>query len=390
MTTERKRILIVQYAGDYREAYHRLQATGAETYYGHRYVLEQLEGLQRDHGEVAMVCCLSPEAYHETLPNGLTVIGAKAHPKKQAGRIKQIMADWNPTHLVVLGPLTALIRWGVATNRKVLCQFADSFDIHPLMRLLKYGRLAPLLNGPGVDWISNHGVNACRSLARIGVKPDKLLAWDWPYVRRPDQTAVRTLGAGPHSLLYVGTIQPKKGVGDAIGAVAELKRRGVDVTLKIAGGGQVAAFETMATELDVADRVDFLGLIPNTTVFDAMQAATAVVVPSRHDYPEGLPLTIYESLCARTPIVASDHPMFAGHLVDRQTAMVFPAGRPQAMADSIQALLADPALYAAISEATLSAWERMQNPVKWGDVLRRWVEDTAEDRKWFSANRVKL
>ena len=113
-----------------------------------------------------------------------------------------------------------------------------------------------------------------------------------------------------------------------------------------------------------------------------------MVVPSRHDYPEGLPLTIYESLCARTPIVASDHPMFAGHLVDRHTAMVFPAGQPHAMADSIQALLSNPSLYAAISEATLAAWERMQNPVKWGDILRRWVHDAPEDRQWLAANRV--
>jgi len=390
MATDRKRILIVQYAGDYREAYLRLQATGAETYYGHRYVLEQLEALQRDQGDVAMVCCLSPETYQEVLPNGLTVIGAGAHPRRQAGRIKRIMADWNPTHLVVLGPLTSLIRWGVETRRRTLCQFADSFDIPPLLRLLKYGGLAPLLNGEGVDWISNHGINACRSLVRLGVAPDKVLAWDWPYVRRPHEAPPRRLGAGPHSLLYVGTIQPKKGVGDAIAAVAELKRRGLDVALRIAGGGQVARFQAQAARLGVADRVQFLGLIPNTAVFEAMQAATAVVVPSRHDYPEGLPLTIYEALCARTPVVASDHPMFAGHLTDRRTAMVFKAGRPAEMADSVQTLLSDPALYAALSEATLPAWEGMQNPVKWGDILRRWVQDGTEDRRWLSDHRAPL
>lgn len=389
-TTERKRILIVQYAGDYREAYRRLQATGTETYYGHRYVLEQLEALQRDHGDVAMVCCLSPETYQEILPNGLTVIGAGAHPKKQAGRIVQIMADWKPSHLVVLGPLTALIRWGVATDRKVLCQFADSFDIHPMMRLLKYGGLASLLNGEGVDWISNHGVNACRSLARIGVRPEKLLAWDWPYVRHPEETPARRLTTGPHNLLYVGSIQPKKGVGDAIAAVAELRRRGLDITLRIAGGGRVDRFKALAEQKGVVDRVDFLGLISNAAVFDAMRAATAVVVPSRHDYPEGLPLTIYEALCARTPVVASDHPMFKGHLVNRQTAMVFPAGQVQAMADSVQALLSDSGLYAAVSEATLPAWVRMQNSVKWGDVLRHWIEGRPEDQQWFEANRVQL
>jgi len=42
-----------------------------------------------------------------------------------------------------------------------------------------------------------------------------------------------------------------------------------------------------------------------------MRSADAIVIPSRHEYPEGLPLTIYEALAARTPIVASDHQCFS-------------------------------------------------------------------------------
>jgi len=33
------------------------------------------------------------------------------------------------------------------------------------------------------------------------------------------------------------------------------------------------------------------------------------------------------------------------------------------------------------------AWERLQNPVKWGDVLYRWVSDTPEDRLWLEGHR---
>lgn len=384
------RIMILQYAGDYRDAYQRLRETGTETYYGHRYVLEQLESLQQ-FGEVAMMCCLTKERYQETLDNGLTVIGAKAHPKKQVAQVRQMVADWNPTHLVVLGPLTAIVRWGVSSGRRVMVQMADSFGIHPLLRFVKYGRLASLLNDPRVELVSNHGVNACRSLVKIGVDPTKILAWDWPYSRRPDQHAPRECTAtDTPELLYVGTIQPKKGVGDAIDAVAELKRRGMPVRLSLAGGGAVEQFRQQAEKAGVADLVTFLGLVPNTEVFDLMRRVSAVVVPSRHSYPEGLPLTIYESLCARTPIIASDHPMFAGHLVDRQTAMVFAAGQPAQLADGIQQLFGEPELYASLSRNSQVAWERMQNPVKWGDILHHWVADGAEDRAWIAENRVRL
>ena len=45
-----------------------------------------------------------------------------------------------------------------------------------------------------------------------------------------------------------------------------------------------------------------------------MSAHDIVIVPSRHDYPEGLPMTIYEALAMRTPLVVSDHPMIKAGL----------------------------------------------------------------------------
>lgn len=378
------RIMLVQYAGDYREAYYTLRDSGTESYYGHHYVLQQLEQMRERYGDVAILCSLSSRRYSELLPNGVTAIGAAAHPRWDFAYIRAIMADWRPTHLVVLGPLTRVIRWGLANGCRVACQMADSFEFNPAIRLLKFGRLAPLLNRSGVDLVSNHGVNACRSLARIGVEPRKLIPWDWPYSRAPGQFPARELERdGEPSLLYVGSIQAKKGVGDAVRAVARLRDLGVAGKLTVVGSGDVDRFGALARELGVVDRVHFAGRLPNTEVFDRMRTASAVLVPSRHESPEGLPLTIYEALCARTPIVASDHPMFAGHLVNRETAMVFRAGDADELADRVTTLLGDPALYARISRNSELAWDRIQNPTKWGDVLDHWLRDRDEDRQWL-------
>ena len=149
---------------------------------------------------------------------------------------------------------------------------ADSFEIHPLVRVLKYHRLGTLLNDRRVEWVGNHGINACRSLVGMGVDPAKVIAWDYPFARRPEDLPPRELAQEDvRTMLYVGAIQPKKGIGDAIEAVAELKRRQIDLRLQLAGEGQVERFRGQAEKAGIADRVEFLGLITNAEVFERMR-----------------------------------------------------------------------------------------------------------------------
>ena len=381
------RLMIVQFAGDYLEAHRRLEDTGTEIYYGHRYVLEQLERFAHAFGETAILCCLSPRVYDVRLPNSVTVIGAGAHPLWNGRAVTRIVRHYDPTHLIVLGPLPGVIRWGIRRGRRVMCLFADSFNTGRLRRFLRYGRLAALLNDHRVEWVANHGVNACESLGRIGVSRSKIVPWDWPYHRQPSDLSPKTgAGKGMPTLVFVGLIHRKKGLGDVLAAIAALKARGVRATLNVAGGGDIATFEAMAEKLGIGDEVSFLGLIPNGSVLQLMREATIVVVPSRHDYPEGLPLTIYEALCSRTPIVASDHPMFSRHLVHRESAMIFPAGDPLKLSEAIVELLTDDPLYGRLSSQAQLSWERLQVPVKWGDLLFRWVRDTGEDRGWIAGH----
>ena len=68
-------------------------------------------------------------------------------------------------------------------------------------------------------------------------------------------------------------------------------------------------FAALAKTLHVDDRVGFSGLLGHDAVLAHMRDAAVVVVPSHHDYAEGFPMTIYETLCSRTPLVASDHPV---------------------------------------------------------------------------------
>jgi glycosyltransferase involved in cell wall biosynthesis len=378
------RLLIVQYAGDYREADRLRRTTGEEVYYGHGYILDQLAALKAQYEEVGFLCALAP-TYWEALENGVTVIGADANPDRDPAPVIALIERFAPTHLIVFGPMLPLIRWGLDHPVRLGVIMADSFA-NLYYRWVRFRTLPKLLNDPRVTLVANHGANAARALAGIGVRPDKVLAWDFPHHRTPEAQLGKTHAAGPpFTLLYVGSVSAKKGVGDLVRAVALLKGQ-FDVRLDVAGLGATEKFAALATRLGVADRVRFLGLVPNGTIPAMMQAADGVVVPSRHSFPEGLPLTLFEGLASRTPVIASDHPMFAGHLEDGESALIVPAARPRALADAIQRLMTDAALYARVSEGSAAAWHRMQNPVKWGDMIDRWMRDTAADRAWLAAH----
>ncbi|WP_343614041.1 glycosyltransferase [Novosphingobium sp.] len=381
------RLLIVQYAGDYREARQRIMQDGSEIYYGHSYVLDQLDHLASRHGEAAFMCCLAPH-YVEKLDNGVTLMGANAGRRGgiDPAPVIRMIADYDPTHLIVHGPLNALLRDGLKRDIHLGCILADSFNMHPLDRWLRFGRLPGLLNDSRVTLVANHGVNSARSLVKLGVQAEKVIPWDYPQMRRPEHWPVKAAPAqGKLELLYVGSIGRKKGVGDVIDALALLQHR-PEIVLKIAGAGQRERFEARAQKMGVADRVEFLGLVPNGRIMEMMHASAAVIVPSRHAFPEGLPLTLYEALASRTPVIASDHPMFSGHIEHGHSALVFPAGQPRALAQQIETLLSDPALYARISEGAAQAWQRMQIPVRWGEMVDRWVAGSDEDRAWLDGH----
>lgn len=380
------RLLIVHYAGDYREADRLRREEQTEIYYGHGYVLDQLSAFRDQGHEVGFLCCRT-EPYWDTLASGVTVIGGGANPDTDPALILSLIERYDPTHLIVHGPMLALIRWGLARGVRLGVVMADSFA-NPYYRWIRFRGLPALLNHAGISLIANHGANAARGLVALGVNAERVLAWDFPHVRTPDLYAAKDKpGAAPYRLLYVGSISRKKGVGDLIRAVALLKRR-LEVRLDIAGLGAIPRFERLAARLGLGDRVRFLGLVPNGEIPAMMQAADAVIVPSRHSFPEGLPLTLYEALASRTPVIASDHPMFEGHLTHRESALVVAAGRPRALAGAIETLMTEPALYARISRGAPDAWQRMQNPVKWGQMIERWIRDTPTDRAWLRAHAV--
>jgi len=375
-------VLFVQYGGDYREAVQRFDAGGDETYGYQRYSVDAVANLPKtvsNVSKVSVLCCLTEEVYCETLSNQVQAIGMGFQDDVDIQKVVERVASLAPDALVIRTPLRPLIRWAVQHKIPTLCALADSFSSSSLRDRFKNFFLARLLNSPTIEWVANHNIASSESLKAIGVSPNKILPWDWPATKKPEQTPAKKLVTSRqdgqvYTLFYAGMISELKGVGDAIRAVAYLKDKGFPVKLDLAGQGETETFQKEIQELDLEGNVTFLGLIPTHEVASRMQNADFVLVPSRREYPEGFPKTVNEALCVRTPLIASDHPVFRQRLEHKKNAMIFESANSMDLANCISELIQDPELYFKLSQESAQTWQSLQIPLKWDVLVRKWLD----------------
>lgn len=116
-----------------------------------------------------------------------------------------------------------------------------------------------------------------------------------------DRDAARAqLAVDRYTIVSVGNLIELKGHHLIIRALQRMP----DVLLLIAGNGpDRAKLEALARELGVADRVRFLGSVPNTELKQVFNAADLMVLASSR---EGWANVLLESMACGTPVVASN------------------------------------------------------------------------------------
>jgi glycosyltransferase involved in cell wall biosynthesis len=96
-------------------------------------------------------------------------------------------------------------------------------------------------------------------------------------------------------------------------------------------------------------------------------------------------MTIYEGLSSCSPVLVSDHPMFRGRVAHLETALVFPASSPAGLFEAARRLADDPALYARLSAAAPATCASFFGPLKWDQLVSRWLSATDADDAWLRA-----
>ena len=153
---------------------------------------------------------------------------------------------------------------------------------------------------------------------------------------RPGERDVlrRTFGMDRFTLLSVGHLDPRKGHEHIIAALATLP----DVCLMIAGSGpDLNRLQALAARIGVADRVTFLGAMPQDRLRDYYGAADALVLASSR---EGWANVLLEAMACGTPVVASNVWGTPEVVCDPAAGVLMPSLTPQGVAEGVRRLRA--------------------------------------------------
>ncbi|HEY44198.1 MAG TPA: glycosyltransferase family 1 protein [Anaerolineae bacterium] len=179
----------------------------------------------------------------------------------------------------------------------------------------------------------------------------------------PDDEAKEYIGVPCHDrmLLFVGRIEPLKGIDTLIEAVGILHKEKVlerhPFCLAVIGGDPEASREQMSAEMErlhsmrkslgILDLITFLGKRDQDTLPYYYSAAEVVVVPSHY---ESFGLVALEAMACGTPVVASETGGLAFLVKDGETGFHVPAANPEALAEKLRLIIQDDDLRAHLGQ----------------------------------------
>jgi len=173
----------------------------------------------------------------------------------------------------------------------------------------------------------------------------------------PREEARARVGFNPEEklLFFAGNLLPVKGLDVLLDAV-QLVRDRLNAKVVIAGTGPLrATLERTLVKNRLHDRVTLLGSLSRTEIATWMNAADALVLPSRN---EGCPNVVLEALCCGTPVVASRVGAVPDFL-DETRGIMFESESTRALAQALLDVLAKNWDRAAIrSRVEDMSWEK--------------------------------
>lgn len=147
-------------------------------------------------------------------------------------------------------------------------------------------------------------------------------------------------------ILYVGALEPKKGVEYLIDALALADKRLGDWRCELIGDGPSAArLKQKAREAGIADRMDFRGMQPFEEVAAAYSRAQVCVAPSiigPSGRMEGIPNVMIEALANQRPAVATNISGLPELITDFENGRLVPERDAAALAEAIAWVFENP------------------------------------------------
>jgi len=199
---------------------------------------------------------------------------------------------------------------------------------------------------------------------KIAIVPNGIDLAEYPNLpARGRFRAAWGIDAAAKVVLYLGRLDPTKGIDLLIRAFAEVAREYDDAVLMLVGGdmGHNDEFKQRVRSLNLDNRVIFTGFVSKEDKMAAYTDADVFVTPSF----TGFPMTFLEACLCGTPIVTTGQGDLLGW-VDN-TVGFNTEYTPEALADAIGRLFADDALRARFGE---QGRELVRTRYNWQTIVR--------------------
>ena len=281
---------------------------------------------------------------------GGTASGLGVDPRAFAAVTRMAHGSFDIIH--VHEPLTPLVPWlAVAAARRPL---VGTFHVHRDAGHRLYARWKGVLD-PVMRRLRAR--IAVSSAARRTV--EEHFAGDYDIVpngidieayRRP-RPKPPELGADRRVVLYIGRLEPRKGVDHLIRAIVSVQRHVPNVLLTIVGDGPDRPALTALAGANAA--VHFAGRVADAELFAYLQAADVVCSPAIGD--ESFGIVLLEAMACGKPIVASRIEGYEALVGAVGCARLVSPGNADALAQELTAVLASPELQLELGRAGAAA-----------------------------------
>lgn len=270
----------------------------------------------------------------------------------------------------------------------------------PLFVLRSLNDMQSTLDWRIVDWVdkmwtrrADQIVSASAALARIVAGAFHLDAEKIPVIPVPvDTTRFQALPMSQNAapvILFVGQLEPRKGVFTIADAMPYVVAEFPDARLLFVGGDRVIdGRSTQALLLErlsasgVAHHVEFIGRVSNENLKDYLQRASVCLFPSHW---ENFAISCLEAMASARPVIASNVGGFTEMIEHNKSGLLVPSNNAGELAAAIQCILQRP-LWA--QELASAARRRVEQNYSIEIVARRNLDlycDTIA--KWRDARR---
>ena len=186
-------------------------------------------------------------------------------------------------------------------------------------------------------------------------------------------------------VLYVGRLQPIKGLETLLEAVPLVRTPGSEAPLLLVIGGDadepenghLASLRERVRALGLEGRVRFLGAQPQERLKLYYAAAEMTVMPS---YYESFGMVALEAMACGNPVIASRVGGLATTIRDGVTGYLVPEGDARVLADRMSAILEDEGLRRRLGAAAVRRARRYRWPCVAEAVCRLYAENVPDAR----------